>query len=402
MTEGPWKLPKGWHWVKLDEVGDLFAGTPAPQNPAYFEGGKWPFVRVQDLGKHGRTTRLADIKDRLNEKALKECSLKLAEAGTILFPKSGAAILTNSRAILGVDAYIVSHLAAVEPDSSKAMPQWVYFWLCMIDMKGYVDNPAYPSLRLSKIKNISLPLPPLPEQRRIVAKIEALFERIREAKRLRAEARKDADTLIEAALGEVFKHRDGWQKHELRYLVAIQADLVDPTSSDYRDLPHISGSSIKSVTGQLQYYRTAAKDGVVSSKYFFSPGNVLYSKIRPYLRKATLVSFTGLCSADVYPLKVVRSDKLMPEFLRWVLVSQPFTEYATMLSGRARMPKLNREQLLAYPISLPALTEQRRIVAYLDSVAAIAHELKQRQEETDAELQRLEQTILDRAFRGEL
>ena len=88
--------------------------------------------------------------------------------------------------------------------------------------------------------------------------------------------------------------------------------------------------------------------------------------------------------------------------LRWTLVSQPFTDYAQSLSGRARMPKLNRTQLFDYNTHLPNIGEQRRIVQYLDRVQSQVNAIKKVQQETEAEFQRLEQAILDKAFRGEI
>jgi len=81
-------------------VGRIFAGSPAPQGRKYFERGTIPFVRTQDVGREKRTTALTDTVDLLNESAVKELNLVEAPKGTILFPKSGAAILTNNREYL--------------------------------------------------------------------------------------------------------------------------------------------------------------------------------------------------------------------------------------------------------------------------------------------------------------
>ncbi len=76
-------------------------------------------------------------------------------------------------------------------------------------------------------------------------------------------------------------------------------------------------------TGRLLNYRTAAEDGMRSGKYHFRAGSVLYSKIRPYLRKATIANFEGLCSADMYPLQI-KNGRLVSEFLMWSLLSPNF------------------------------------------------------------------------------
>ena len=199
------ELPAGWQWVKLGEVAKIYAGSPAPQGEQYFREGKWPFVRVQDLGRYGQTTCLKETADYVNEYALQKYRLRLAKAGTILFPKSGAAILTNSRAILGVDAYIVSHLAAIEPLPDRLDTYWAYFWLCTVDMKEFIDNPSYPSLRLSEISKLIIPLPPLAEQRRIVAYLQDVQEKIRALKEAQAQTETELKRLEQAILDKAFR-----------------------------------------------------------------------------------------------------------------------------------------------------------------------------------------------------
>ncbi len=199
------ELPEGWRWVRLGDVAKIYAGSPAPQGEQYFREGKWPFVRVQDLGRYGQTTCLKETADYVNEYALQKYRLRLAKAGTILFPKSGAAILTNSRAILGVDAYIVSHLAAIEPLSDRLDTYWAYFWLCTVDMKEFIDNPSYPSLRLSEISKLIIPLPPLEEQHRIVAHLQDVQEKIRALKEVQAQTEAELKRLEQAILDKAFR-----------------------------------------------------------------------------------------------------------------------------------------------------------------------------------------------------
>ena len=199
------ELPEGWRWVRLGEVTKIYAGSPAPQGKQYFREGKWPFVRVQDLGRYGQTTCLKETADYVNEYALQKYRLRLAKAGTILFPKSGAATLTNSRAILGVDAYIVSHLAAVEPLPNRLDTYWAYFWLYTVDMKEFIDNPSYPSLRLSEISKLLTPLPPLAEQRRIVAELQAVQEKIKALKEAQAATEAELKRLEQSILDKAFR-----------------------------------------------------------------------------------------------------------------------------------------------------------------------------------------------------
>jgi type I restriction enzyme S subunit len=111
---------------------------------------------------------------------------------------------------------------------------------------------------------------------------------------------------------------------------------------------------------QLRDLRSAADEGVISPKYLFEPGDVLYSKLRPYLRKVAVARFRGVCSADMYPLRPVR-ELVEPDYLALLLLSDEFTTYASDESRRARMPKLNREQLFSWSFALPTLDIQRRV-----------------------------------------
>lgn len=149
-----------------------------------------------------------------------------------------------------------------------------------------------------------------------------------------------------------------------------RSSLVDPTREDLQDLPHVAPDSIERDTGRLLGYRSVREDGVTSGKYQFEAGDLLYSKIRPNLNKAVLVDFGGLCSADMYALKI-DPRHAMPEYVGHMLRSKMFLGYATTLSNRANIPKINRDQLMRFQMSLPPLDEQRRIATVLDQADAI-------------------------------
>lgn len=176
-------------------------------------------------------------------------------------------------------------------------------------------------------------------------------------------------------------------------VVAVRSSLVDPTDDKCKELPHIAPDTIERDTGRLLPYKTIGESGVQSGKYRFEAGDVIYSKIRPNLNKVTLVNFEGLCSADMYALQV-DSTRMSATFLQHLLRSPLFVSYATNLSSRANIPKLNRLQLLRFPFDLPPLYEQRRISAILDCAAAL--EANRRQVEAD--LSSLDQAIFSETF----
>ena len=153
-----------------------------------------------------------------------------------------------------------------------------------------------------------------------------------------------------------------WSVASLGDVMAIESNLVAP--NDYLDHPHVAPDNIESQTGVLLKYNTIRQDKVISPKHLFLPGHIIYSKIRPYLAKAVIVDFTGLCSADMYPIRSFVETKYLH---RW-LISKDFTSLVTEHQGRTVLPKINQEALLPLPLPIPPHNEQRRIVAKLDTL----------------------------------
>jgi type I restriction enzyme S subunit len=258
------------------------------------------------------------------------------------------------------------------------------------------------TLNLDHFARQQIPLPPFPEQQQIVAKVEELAVKAEEASAIQEKSSAEVSSLAPSAMNEIWCATRKWSESPLGELVTTVAGQVMPTIEPYASLPHINGESMESGTGRLlPTYRSAKEDGVISGKYHFRPGSVLYSKIRPYLRKAVVVPFEGLCSADVYAFDTI-NPQVQPHFLKYALIAPDFTEYACRLSGRTRMPKLNQKQLFSYSMRFPPPPEQRRIVAYLDGLQAKVDAMKTMQAQSAAELDALLPSILDRAFKGEL
>ena len=411
MTEGPYKLPEGWRWVRLGEVTRVFSGSTAPQDKQYFERGTIPFVRVQDLGRYGITTSLTETADKVNERAIRELRLVKASKGTILFPKSGAAILTNSRAILGEDAYIVSHLAAVEPLHDVLETLWAFYWLCTVDMGRYIDNPAYPSLRLSRIKELLIPLPSLEEQRRIVARVEELMSWIREAKRLRQEAKQEAERLWQSVLAQTFPKSKtelpkGWQWVRLGEVANVYAGSPAPQGEQYfregkwpfvrvQDLGRYGQTTCLKETADyvneyaLQKYRLRLAKA----------GTILF----PKSGAAILTNSRAILGVDAYIVSHLAAVEPLPDRLDtyWAYFWLCTVDMKEFIDNPS-YPSLRLSEISKLPIPLPPLEEQRRIVEHLQDVQGKIKALKEAQAQTDAELKRLEQAILDKAFRGEL
>ena len=172
-------MTSAWQELNLDDAAYVGAGNPAPQNKALFEKGKYPFFRTADVGRV-RFGEISTSVDLLNDTGA--ASLRLVPKGTVLMPKSGASTFLNHRVITLVDGYVSSHLATVTAKEDVANSRYLLYALSRIKAQDLLPENAYPSLNLNTIRNIPIPLPPLEEQRRLVAILDSFFEGLSRAR----------------------------------------------------------------------------------------------------------------------------------------------------------------------------------------------------------------------------
>ena len=238
--------------------------------------------------------------------------------------------------------------------------------------------------RPAAVAELKIPLPPLGEQKRIAEILGGVSKAIQ---------------ILEhelQLLGEisVLEQQNNLSTQKLSDLVTIRSGTVDPTLSVNRNLPHIAPDSIEKNTGRILQIRSCEEDKVTSGKYHFYKGDVLYSKIRPYLNKVVIAPFEGLCSADMYALRP--KEGINSEVLQALLMSKDFLAYAEQWSGRASIPKINRKALLAY--NVPKMTDKQvnEVKAKIQSIHKVV-ELKCRKLSL---LQELQKSLASRAFAG--
>jgi len=160
-----------------------------------------------------------------------------------------------------------------------------------------------------------------------------------------------------------------WSVEQLLNVLHLPIGQVNPCHEPYRSMILVAPDHVESATGRLLVKETAAEQQAISGKYLFKAGDIIYSKIRPYLRKVILADFDGLCSADMYPLTATRTAS--PGFMLAVLLGHKFSTFAEAASARSGIPKINRSELAEYRVALPPLPEQHAIAAALSDVGGL-------------------------------
>lgn len=182
-------------------------------------------------------------------------------------------------------------------------------------------------------------------------------------------------------VGMIPKH---WNVTKFKYICSVKTNLVNVKK--YQEYPQISPDNIEKDSGILLNYSTVAEVGVISDNHLFFKGQILYSKIRPKLNKATIAPFNGLCSADMYPIET--NENTM--FVLYMILSQYFLNQVSLVTeDRVKMPKINQEELGVIKIVLPDnINEQEEIVLYLHQKC---QDISKAIEEKKEQLETLEQ-----------
>jgi type I restriction enzyme, S subunit len=283
------------------------------------------------------------------------------------------------------DGMITGAYSVFESIGKDSLEYFELFYRAMDDRK--LLSPLYTGLRntipAERLLGTKTPQPPLDEQIAIVRFLKWTNVRLERAIRAKQKVivllNEQKQAIIHRAvtrsldpsvalkpsgipwLGDIPKH---WTLRRFKFVATINSGQVDPRKVEFRDLVLIAPNHIQSGSGKLLKQESANEQGADSGKYLVRRGQIIYSKIRPNLRKATIAPCNCLCSADMYPIDPKLSE-ISTKYFLLLLLSQPFTKFAVDASMRVAMPKVNREALADCLMWYPGASEQSQILAFV-------------------------------------
>lgn len=219
---------------------------------------------------------------------------------------------------------------------------------------------------------------------------EALFELIQKERKVDKKW-KALPPILDAE--KPFELPTGWKWVRLGEVISIETYIVN--SSDYLDSIQIAPDDIEKGTGELlENLRTVREKGVISVNHLFSKDALLYSKIRPRLRKIVYVDFEGLCSADMYPL----NTRMNKHFIKYLMLSDYFDVEVYKFDNRVKMPKINQFQLSSIKIPIVPLAEQNKIAEKIETVFTKCKQLEHEVSQCKRYINQTMQGVLKNAF----
>lgn len=392
------ELPESWSVNRLVDLCEIRLGkTPARGNRAYWEGDK-PWVSIRDLNDEV----LTQTKEGISETAIRECGCKIVSTGTLLFSFK---LTIGKMAFAGAPIFTNEAIAAlpVKP-GVKLEPKFLFYALKVVPLlEGVSDAAKGMTLNKQSLAEIQIPVPPLEEQRRIVARVEVLTRRLDQARQARQAALTEAETVLPSAVDSVFAERNGeWEtatveelcgKPQYGYTESANASPVGPRFVRITDIQD----------GRVDWENVPYCQCNQVDKYRLQTGDILFARTGATTGKSFLVDDPPEAVFASYLIRVRRGQRILPEFLWWYFQSGDY--WTSVFAGidDGNRPNMNGSKLAALEIPFPkSLTMQRAIVARLDALRGKLDELQRLQREVAAELASFTPALLAKAFRGEL
>ena len=353
-----------WRRVKLADVANVFNGK-TPSKAEQRDSGH-PVLKIKDVDDNGafKGTFGSFVDPGFADKF---ASKTLCVDDTLVLNAAHNSDYVGSKQYRAEDSVVGSLptgewlIARAEED--QLHPGFLNYWFRSPQARFQIKNLVkgihlYPK----DVARMKIPLPPLSEQKRIAT----ILDKADAIRRKRQQAIQLADEFLRAVFRDMFGAngangangaKESWPLVAFGDVTKVDAPMVDPRDNFYLDMLHIGPDRIEKRTGRLLPALTARQERVISKKFLFDESYVLYSKIRPYLRKVALPDFVGLCSADMYPIRP-NAGFVTREYLWQLLLSDGFTQYTESLPDRANIPKLNRAELAEFSFRLPPIDLQ--------------------------------------------
>lgn len=397
-------LPKGWEVKKLGEVCNIVGGgTPDKSNHKFYEG-HIPWATVRDM----KTELLETTEYSITEDAVNRSS-------TNIIPKNNVIIAT--RVGLGKVCYLINDTAinqdlrGVIPKDKNLLVPFLFYWFKSI-AKQIVDagtGATVHGVKLPFVKALEIPSPPLPEQQCIVEILDEAFSGIDAAIANTERAIANSKELFDSELNRIFSQRgEGWATFKLEELcesistgpfgsllhksdyVNFGTPLINPINIINDTIVPNEEKQVNDETLQrLQQYQLNINDIVVARRGEMGRCAVIGQE------QAGWLCGTGC-------LFMRPSNKILSEFIAILLRSNYYRKQLEDVATGATMLNLSNKSLGDLYVSIPNIKGQSQLLNHLETLKNQTQALEAVYQQKLAALQELKQSLLHKAFTGEL
>lgn len=429
LGDVPFSIPKGWIWTKIDNIAFVtkLAGFEYTKyiasNLVRKEDGiplfKGKNVQNGKIVYNFESYIPINLSNELKRSQINKKCLLTPYVGTIgnigIHDKEGLFHLGSN----------VGKIEFYNGTKINILEEYAKYYL--MSRNGYQELTKYKkataqeSISIEAIRDVFIPLPPIKEQVRIVEKISTLFSKIEEygkaqdaldklsaelperlkksilqeaiegrlvpqdpndepasvlLQRIRAEKERLAKEgklkkkdLIETPISDEekpFEIPDSWEWVRLGEIstYAHTKKKINAAKAN----PNLWGLDLEDIEkgGRLLCIKSVGERKPIGDKTCFSGGDILYSKLRPYLLKILIAPQEGICTPEIIPFTCYGS--LCNEYIVYLLKSAYVDDYINSVTFGVKMPRVSTETMTSLIIPIPPLAEQKRIVAKIEEL----------------------------------
>jgi type I restriction enzyme, S subunit len=392
--------------MRTAPIGRLFriiGGKPAPKGEYAFSEHGTPFVKMKDLGKAHFSNNLVDIEQKVSDEVAIKNGLNLIKQGSILLPRSGSVAL-NHRAVLGVDAYMVSHICALEViDDSEINNLYAYYYLRSIKMDRISKKTTgLDAITFEDLGKVKIPLPLIDHQIRIahlLGKVEGLIAQ-------RKQHMQQLDDLLKSIFLEMFgdpvRNDKGWDIKKLGDVAFIERGRFSPRPRNDPKFyggahPFIQTGDISRSNGRLRNYTQTLNDLGARVSKEFPVGTIVIAIVGATIGETAILEIATYAPDSVIGI-TPKSQDLAGGAVFWEYILRFWKPVLRANAPDAARANINIETLRPLPIIFPDEDSRSKF----STIATKVNNLSSVFQQSLAGLESLYGALSQKAFKGEL
>lgn len=403
------RLPAGWEMKTLGDLSEVITKGTTPTSVGHkFVSEGINFIKVESISLSGNfiSKKFGHITEE-GHNTLKRSQLK---NGDILFSIAGALGRTAivNEAILPANTNQALAIIRLKEDSTF-LNEYILSTLTsgytieqVENLKGGV---AQQNLSLGQIKSFQIPLPPLPQQKQIVAILDKAFAAIDTAKTNAEQNLQNAKELFESYLQNVFENKgDDWEEKTLGDVLQ-KTETVNPKSTPNNEFVYLDVSSVNKETKLIEKTTTLlGKDAPSRARKLVKTNDIIFATVRPTHSRVAIITDeynNQVCSTGYY---VLRPKSIIENhYLFYFILTFSFNKLMESMQKGASYPAVNNKEVESVVINFPkSIKEQQKIVERLDSLSTETKKLEAIYTKKIADLEEMKKSVLQKAFSGQL
>ncbi|EAM0085382.1 TPA: restriction endonuclease subunit S [Campylobacter jejuni] len=400
-------LPQGWEVKKLGEIGEIVTGSTPSKSNLDFYGKDYPFFKPSDFEQGYFLENAGDNLSKLGFDKARQLPPK-----TILVVCIGS---LGKVALTKVIGSCNQQINAIIPHKN-IISEYIYYYCISSKFQSILFSKAPQTtlaiLNKTEFSKLEIIYPKdIKEQERIVGILDFAFSKIDENIKKAKENLANIDELMQSALQKAFNPLNDNTKENYQLPQSWEWKSLGDTSN-YGKTSQVKPSQLKGNDWILELEDIEKESGVLlqkvlfqdrqskSNKIKFNKGDILFGTLRPYLKKVIIADDNGACSSEIMPFST--GNSITNHFIYYYLFANFLHDRISSLTYGARMPRLGTKDGKSLQIPLPPLQEQEQIAEHLDFVFEKAKALKELYTKELKDYEELKQSLLDKAFKGEL